>query len=110
MKPEQQLVHQVMTWLALRNILAYRTRNTGTIIHGPRGVVFGRDRYFRQQRGCADILVWKDGKAWAFELKAPNGRVSPEQSEWLQRFAAAGGTACVVRSLEEVAAALWEKI
>jgi len=110
LKPEQQLTHQVMTWLGLRNILAYRTRNTGTIVHGPRGVVFGRDRYFRQQRGCADILAWKAGHAYAFELKAPKGRVRPEQAEWLQRFAAAGGTACVVRSLEEVAAALGEKI
>lgn len=110
MKPEQALTHQVMAWLELRGILHYRVRNTGTIIHRPGGVVFGRDRYFRQQRGCADILAWKDGRAYAFELKAPKGRVRPEQSEWLARFEVAGGTACVVRSLEEVAEAMGEKI
>lgn len=110
MKPEQALTHQVMTWLELRGILHYRVRNTGTIIHRPGGVVFGRDRYYRQQRGCADILAWRNGMSYAFELKAPKGRVRPEQSEWLARFAAAGGTACVVRTLEEVAAALGEKL
>lgn len=106
MKPEQALTHQVMTWLALKNILHYRVRNTGTIIHRPGGVVFGPDRYFRQQRGCADILAWKDGKAYAFELKSPTGRLRPEQAEWLNRFSNEGGIAVVVRRLEDIEEAL----
>ena len=102
MKPEQALTHQVMTWLALNNILHYRVRNTGTIIHRPGGVVFGRDRYWRQQQGCADILAWKGGKFYAIELKSHTGRLSQAQMEWLKRFEAEGGIAKVARSLDDV--------
>jgi hypothetical protein len=104
MTPEQQLVHQVMTWLELVGILHYRIRNTGTIIHRPGGVVFGRDRYWRSQVGAPDILAWLNGKFYALELKSKTGRVRPEQTTWLQRFAAEGGKAVVIRSLDEVQA------
>ncbi len=106
MTPEQSLTHQVMTWLAIKNILHYRVRNTGTIIHYAGGVKFGRDRYFRQQAGCPDILAWNKGNAYAFELKSPTGRLRPEQSAWLNRFQSEGGRSYVVRKLEDVAAAL----
>lgn len=102
MKPEQQLAHQVMTWLALKNILHYRTRNTGTIVHRPGGITFGRDRYWRTQQGCPDILAWRNGKAYAFELKSEKGRLTLEQRTWLARFNQEGGVGIVARSLEDV--------
>jgi hypothetical protein len=104
MKPEQQLVHQTMQWLELKGILHYRTRTSGTMIHTPRGMVFGRDKYFRSQKGCPDILAWRAGKAYALELKSQKGRVTPEQSAWIDRFEREGFTARVVRSLDEVIA------
>jgi VRR-NUC domain len=110
MKEEQALVHSVMTWLELAGILHYRVRNTGTIIHRPGGVVFGRDRYWRSQLGAPDILAWRSGKSYALELKSKAGRVRPEQTTWLQRFATEGGTAVVVRSLEEVQELFGNKI
>lgn len=102
MKAEQSTVHQIMTYLVMRGILCYRTRNTGTIIHGPRGIVYGRDRYWRTQAGCPDILAWDNGKAYGIEVKSKTGRVRPEQELWLSRFRDEGGVGIVARSLEDV--------
>lgn len=110
MNPEQSLFNQVGQWLTIRKFLWFKVRNSGRIVGKSGSVFFARDTFWQNQRGVADVIVLKNGHAYAFELKAPKGRVRPDQAEWLQRFASAGGTACVVRSLEEVAAAIGEKI
>lgn len=106
-REEQALSNAVMNYLAIKGILHYRVRNTGTIIHKKGGgLAYGRDRYAMTQRGAPDILAWDNGKAYAFELKSAKGKTSPEQEDWLYRFRDEGGIGMVVRSLDEVMAVL----
>lgn len=102
-REEQALSNAVMNYLAIKGVLHYRVRNTGTIVHTRGGgLAYGRDRYAVTQRGAPDILAWDNGKAYAFELKSSAGSVRPEQEEWLSKFRDEGGVGMVVRSLDEV--------
>ena len=103
----QELSNAVMAYLAIKNVLHYKVRNGGTIFTRPGGGIgYGRDKYWRTQRGAPDILAWDNGKAYAFELKSAKGKTSPEQEDWLSRFRDEGGIGMVVRSLDEVMAVL----
>ena len=102
MKPEQALVRQVMEWLAIKGIPHYRTRTSGSIVHSRGKIFFAHDRFFRTQRGMPDILAWWHGKAFAFELKAPNGRATPEQIAWIEQLNQHGVVAKIVWCLEGV--------
>lgn len=110
MTPEQVIINQIMTWLAVKGILHYRTKTGGAIIHTRNGIKFGREKWRHTQVGCPDIFVFKNGRTYGLEVKSSNGRVSPDQAMWLERLTREGGVGIVVRSLEEVAAALGEKI
>lgn len=102
-REEQALSNAVMNYLAIKGILHYRVRNTGTIIHKKGGgLAYGRDRYAMTQRGAPDILAWDNGRAYAFELKSKKGRVRPEQQQWISKFNEQGGIGMVVRSLDDV--------
>jgi hypothetical protein len=102
-REEQSLSNAVMNYLAIKGILHYKTRTSGVIFHRPGGGIgYGKDRYAVTQRGAADILAWHEGEAYAFELKAPKGKVSPEQKSWIERFNEAKGIGMVIRSLDEV--------
>lgn len=57
--------------------------------------------------GAADLLLWHDGKSFALELKAPGGRASEVQLEFLANMERAGavvalteGLASAIRTLE----------
>ena len=50
--------------------------------------------------GAADILLWHRGNAFALELKAPGGRLSDAQLEFLARFNDAGGHTCVAEGID----------
>jgi hypothetical protein len=64
--------------------------------------------------GVADIIVIDamtlmgetDSRVIALEVKAPNGRQSTEQKEWAQKASGCGVRYYVVKSVEDVAAAL----
>lgn len=57
-------------------------------------------------RGCPDILVGYRGANYLMEIKAPGGRVTPDEAAWLQAWR---GRAAIVASaqqaLEEIGAA-----
>ena len=74
---------------------------TGTVRIAPdRWVHFGK-------KGSADILgVLPDGRFLAVECKSPTGRLTPEQSAFLERIRGLGGVAIVARSGRELDAAL----
>ena len=102
-REEQALSNAVMNYLAIKGVLHYRVRNTGTIVHTRGGgLAYGRDRYAVTQRGAPDILAWDNGKAYAFELKSQKGRVRPEQQQWISKFNEQGGIGMVVRSMDDV--------
>ena len=49
------------------------------------------------QAGVSDLILLHDGKAFALELKAENGRLSEAQREFMDAFNNAGGFAtCAV--------------
>jgi hypothetical protein len=48
-------------------------------------------------RGWPDLFCVRDGRALALELKTEKGRVSPEQTAWLEKLRTAGIEAHIVR-------------
>jgi Holliday junction resolvase len=56
--------------------------------------------------GLPDICACYKGRMIAIELKAPKGKTSPAQDEFIRRINEAGGNAFVARSLDDVIEAL----
>ena len=54
--------------------------------------------------GIPDIIACVRGRFFAFEVKMPIGKVTPLQEATIQKILASGGTAAVVRSVDEVRA------
>lgn len=52
--------------------------------------------------GIPDIICCMDGRFFAFEVKNENGKATKLQEATIRKIRAAGGTAAVVRSVEEV--------
>lgn len=77
-------------------------QNTGAAKVGGRFIRFG-------WRGCSDLIgMLKDGRLLAVEVKAPGGRLRPEQAEFLSLVRRFGGVAFVARNAAEVIASLSE--
>lgn len=56
--------------------------------------------------GIPDIIACIDGSFFAFEVKTAIGKATPLQETTIRKILAAGGTAAVVRSVDEVRAIL----
>lgn len=56
--------------------------------------------------GIPDIIACIDGRFYGFEVKAEGGKPTKLQEVTIRKILAAGGTALVVRSVDEVRAAL----
>ena len=70
--------------------------NSGAARIGARFVRFGWP-------GCPDVLgQLKDGRLLGVEVKAPTGKLRPEQGLFLARIRGAGGVAFVARDLRDV--------
>ena len=54
------------------------------------------------ERGVPDLLLCYNGKFIALEVKSDTGRASNIQQAQMQRIRKAGGTAEIVRSVEDV--------
>lgn len=69
-----------------------------------------RRRFIRYAfRGCADILgQLASGHFLAIEVKRPGERPSPEQLDFLETVAHAGGLALIAHSIDDVREALGE--
>ena len=63
------------------------------------------------KRGIPDICGVIDGHFFGFEVKRPGGKPTPLQEETIRRINAAGGTALVVTTVEQVREAIetWKK-
>lgn len=93
-----QYLTGVRGWLAWRN-------NSGAMS----GTHNGKRRFvrFNSAVGSSDIFaVAPDGRFWSIEVKRPGKNATDQQNEWLDRVRAAGGVACVVRSVEELREAM----
>jgi Holliday junction resolvase len=56
--------------------------------------------------GIPDIIACVRGRFFAFEVKTATGKATALQKATLQKILASGGTAAVVRSVDEVRAIL----
>ena len=52
--------------------------------------------------GIPDIIACVDGRFFGFEVKTVDGKPTKLQEATIRRIQASGGTAAVVRSVEEV--------
>ncbi|MGB6658407.1 MAG: VRR-NUC domain-containing protein [Xanthobacteraceae bacterium] len=92
-------------------VLHLRQRGVPDLVfwHTPNGVK-GRSRKHHVQgaiakglgvrAGVSDLVLLHRGHAYALELKAPNGRPTVEQMEFVSDFNSAGGHACIVEGLD----------
>jgi hypothetical protein len=56
--------------------------------------------------GVPDILLWRDGRSFAIEIKSETGRVTDAQSEMLDRLSKAGVATAVCHGLDPALATL----
>ena len=56
--------------------------------------------------GIPDIICCRNGKFYAFEVKAAKGKPTKLQEAILRKINAAGGTSLIVRSVDDVRSAL----
>lgn len=100
--PEGQVLRACLEHLALCRIRAWRN-NTGALPDATgRPVRFGL-------AGSSDILgVLPGGRFLAIECKAPGGRTTALQDQFLASVSQAGGLALVVRSMDDLRRGLRE--
>jgi hypothetical protein len=101
---ETDIVASCLAYLRLRKVPAWR-QNTGCATFG----AGGRRRFVRfAVEGCSDILgvLPPSGRLLAVEVKRPGGKLTPAQAAFIDHVRAAGGLGVVVRSVDDLAAAL----
>jgi len=97
-RPEAAALLEVLRALRAHPAVSWCERqNSGATREGGRFIRYG-------WRGCSDLLgQLRDGRFLAVEVKAPGGRLRPEQSAFLDRVRTAGGVAFVARNCADVA-------
>ncbi len=97
-RPEAAALQEVLLALTAHPAVAWCERmNSGAVRIGKRFVRFG-------WKGCPDVLgQLKDGRLIGVEVKAPKGKLRPEQAVFLERIRRAGGVAFMARDCRDVA-------
>jgi hypothetical protein len=100
-KPEQAIQRQILEYLNWKHIFAWKVTTTGIYVKA-------RNTWIPNQApGVSDILgVLPGGRLLAIEVKAPKGKVSFNQQQFIDRVNENGGLAFVAYSIEEVEAHL----
>ena len=96
-RPESDALVEVLKALRAHPAVSWCERlNSGATRIGTRWVKFGFV-------GCPDVLgQLRDGRLLGVEVKAPKGKLRPEQAVFLERINGAGGVAFVARDLRDV--------
>ncbi len=96
-RPEAAALCEVLMALKAHPAVSWCERmNSGAARVGGRFIRFGFT-------GCPDVLgQLRDGRLLGVEVKAPKGKLRPEQAVMLQRIAGAGGVAFVARDCRDV--------
>ncbi len=100
-RPEAAALVEVLKALKAHPAVVWCERmNTGAAKVGGRFIRFGFT-------GCPDVLgQLRDGRLLGVEVKAPKGKLRPEQAVMLSRIAGAGGVAFVAHDCRDVFAEL----
>jgi hypothetical protein len=100
--PEGRIKAACLRYLEKRGIKAWNNPTGAVRIAPDRWIHFGK-------KGSADLLgCLPGGRFLAIEMKAPGGRLSPEQKKFLEDIRGLGGLAIVARSYRDIEAALTE--
>lgn len=96
-RPEAAALVEVLKALKTHPAVSWCERmNTGAARVGGRFIRFGFT-------GCPDVLgMLRDGRLLGVEVKAPKGKLRPEQAVMLDRIAGAGGVAFVAHDCRDV--------
>ncbi len=96
-RPEAAALCEVLMALKAHPAVSWCERmNSGAARVGGRFIRFGFT-------GCPEVLgQLRDGRLLGVEVKAPKGKLRPEQAVMLQRIAGAGGVAFVARDCRDV--------
>lgn len=100
---ESDIQRDCESFLKLHNFFYWRNHTSGVRFKG-KGMAKSRNK------GSPDIMAIKDGKFYGIEIKKPNGVLSKDQIEWLERATNHGAISIVARSVEEMADLLNLKI
>jgi hypothetical protein len=102
--PEKTVLKECLEYLQLRGIYAYR-QNTGAAEYTDKA---GKKRMVKYGKpGASDIVgVMPGGRFIAVECKAPAGRLSELQKQFLKDIERMGGLAIVARSWTDIDQAL----
>jgi hypothetical protein len=88
--PEGRIKAAVLRYLGRRGFFAWNNPSGAVRIAPDRWLHFGK-------KGSADILgCLPGGRFLAVEVKAPDGRMTPEQSAFLEAIRGLGGVAVVL--------------
>lgn len=90
---EGELMNSIRAALNVIPNVRFFRNNTG--VDTQRGIRYGLGV------GSADLIGLVAGRFVALEVKTPSGRVSPDQTRWLDAVACLGGVSAVVRSVDE---------
>jgi len=104
-QPEQQIQRALCDHLRLRakrGVLWLHPANGG--LRNPREAA--RFKRIGVLPGASDLLLWHEGNAFALELKAPGGRLSDAQKQFLAAFNEAGGHSACAEGIDDAIAAL----
>jgi hypothetical protein len=100
--PEGRVKAACLRYLKLRQVYCWSNPSGAVRIRPGKFMSFGL-------KGSADIIgLLSGGRFLAVECKAPHGRLSPEQRQFLADVKALGGMAVVARSYRDIEAALIE--
>ena len=96
-RPEAAALTEVLMTLRAHPAVSWCERmNSGAAKIGNRFVRFGWP-------GCPDVLgQLRDGRLLGVEVKAPKGKLRPEQAIFLERIRLAGGVAFMARDCRDV--------
>lgn len=101
-RPEQSIHKAVVAHLRQRGASGL------VFFHVPNGVRGNRRKDHIQgaiakglgvRAGVSDLILLRDGRMFALELKAEGGRPTEAQMQFVSDFNAAGGCACIVNGL-----------
>jgi hypothetical protein len=97
---ESDIQRAILDWLHWHKVLCWRNNSGAFVLQGETG----SRRFFRAgMKGASDIIgCLPDGKFLAIEVKAPKGRVTDEQAQFIADVLRNGGVAFVARGVEDV--------
>jgi hypothetical protein len=104
-RPEQTIQRAIVQHLRVRGLpgLVFLHPANGGFRTAAEAAIF---QSLGVRPGASDLLLWHAGRSYALELKAPGGRATPAQLQFLSDMEAAGAHSELAEGLDDALAAL----